>query len=123
VLKDVSTTIAGRFVGALQAVGRVDDARLVQSAMEAAGHHLRVTNPFVAPLRALAGDRMESPYVQRIRLIWTEMREPLLDAFEEVPIPAPKSVNTLLDDVRSRYVADAYHSLSIEGYRVTEDLI
>ena len=123
VLKDGSTTIAGRFVGALQAVGRVDDSRLVQTAMEAAGHHLRVTNPFAAPLRALAGDRMESPYVQRIRLMWTEMREPLLEAFEGVPIPAPKSVDSLLNDVRSRYVADAYNSLSIEGYRVTEELI
>jgi len=47
VLRDGSTTIAGRFVGALQAIGRVDDARLVHSAMEAAGHRLRVTNPFV----------------------------------------------------------------------------
>jgi len=123
VLRDGSTTIAGRFVGALQAVGRDDDAKLLQSTMKAAGHTLRVVNPFAAPLREIAGDRMESPYVQRIRLMWSDMREAVLAEFAGVPNSAPKNIDSFIESVQSSYVADAYNSLSIEGYRVSEELI
>jgi hypothetical protein len=123
VLRDGSTTIAGRFVGALQAVGRENDAQLLQSVMKATGHALRISNPFAVPLRAIAGDRMESPYVQRIRLMWSEMREPVLVEFEGVPNSQPKDIDSVMADVHSRYLADAYNSLSIEGYRVTAELI
>ena len=41
-LKDGSTTIAGRLVGVLRAVGRIDDAELLLNAMKAAGHAIRV---------------------------------------------------------------------------------
>ena len=36
---------------------------------------------------------------------------------------APKDIDALVKDVEARYVTDAYHSLSIEGYRVTAALI
>jgi len=123
VLKDGSTTVAGRLVGALQAVGRDDDARLLQDTMTAAGHALRVTNPFLAPLRAMQGARTESPYLQRIRLMWADMREPVVAAFVAVPNQAPQDIDDFMSDVASRYAADAFNSLSIEGYRVTPDLI
>ncbi len=123
VLREGSTTIAGRFVGALAAVGRDEDAATLRAAMAAAGHDVRVVNPFVAPLRDLAGDRLESPYVQRIRLMWSDMREAVLEEFAAVPNAVTRNTDSLMDDVRARYVADAYHSLSIEGYRVTEELI
>ena len=84
---------------------------------------LRVSNPFTVPLRAIAGDRMESLYVQRIRLTWSEMRGTVLAEFESVPNSKPKDIDSFMADVQSRYVADAYNSLSIEGYRVTEGLI
>jgi len=122
-LKDGSTTIAARLVGALQAAGREDDARLLQDTMTAAGHALRVTNPFLAPLRSMEGARTESPYVQRIRLMWADMRESVVGAFVAVPNKAPQDIDVFMSDVESRYAADAYNSLSIEGYRVTPELI
>lgn len=123
VLKDGSTTIAGRLVGALQAVGREDDARLLRDTMTAAGHTLRVSNPFLAPLRVMEGARTESPYVQRIRLMWGDMRESVVGAFVAVPNKAPQDIGVFMSEVESRYAADALNSLSIEGYRVTPDLI
>jgi Fic family protein len=54
--------------------------------------------------------------------MWGEMRESVLAAFPQAP-GAPKDIDALLEDVEARYVADAYHSLSIEGYRVTATLI
>jgi hypothetical protein len=54
--------------------------------------------------------------------MWAEMRESVIAAFPQTA-GAPKDVDALLKDVEARYVADAYHSLSIEGYRVTATLI
>ena len=114
--------IAGRLVGGLRAIGRAAAADEIRAAMQAAGLDVRETQPFaVAPTRLPAG-LPESPYVQRLRLMWQEMRQPVIDEF-----PAPdllsSDVQATLEAVEERYVADAYHSLSIEGYRVTADLI
>ena len=91
--------------------------------MRSAGHGVNEVNPFEKPLPTLlAGGRPESPYVQRLRLMWAEMRESVLAAFPQAP-GAPKDIDALLKDVEARYVTDAYHSLSIEGYRLTASLI
>jgi Fic family protein len=50
------------------------------------------------------------------------MREPVIAAFPQ-PLVAPKDIDAMLKDVEARYITDAYHSLSIEGYRVTATLI
>ena len=122
-LKDGATTVAARLIGALQAVGRKEDAKLLQATMQAAGHKLRANTPFVAALRSMAGERTESPYVQRIRLMWAEMRDDVVHAFRAVPSSLPRNIDSFMADVQSRYVTDAYNSLSIEGYQVTEALI
>jgi Fic family protein len=95
----------------------------VLGAMRGAGHVVTEVNPFEKPLPAvLPGGRPESPYVQRLRLMWADMREQVAAAFPPAP-GAPKDIDALLKDVEARYVTDAYHSLSIEGYRVTATLI
>jgi len=66
--------------------------------------------------------RPESPYVQRMRLTWVDMRQKVIDAFPK-PDPVPTDVERTIVDVQERYVADAWNSLSIEGYRVTTELI
>jgi hypothetical protein len=124
VLKEGSTTIAGRLTGALAAVGRNDDADLLAKTMTAAGHSLRITNPFVVPLHVMANARNESPYVQRIRLMWADMREQVIAIWANVPKQNPSlDIDKFMADVESRYGADALNSLSIEGYSVTPELI
>jgi hypothetical protein len=116
-------SVAGRLAGGFRAIGRAALADEVVGAMRGAGHGLNEVNPFEKPLPALLpGGRPESPYVQRLRLMWAEMRESVIVAFPQAP-GAPKDIDALLKDVEARYVTDAYHSLSIEGYRVTATLI
>src|ERR1700723_4442139 len=50
------------------------------------------------------------------------MREPVIDRFPAPP-GLPRSIRAYLKRVDDAYVTDAYHSLSIEGYRVTPELI
>jgi hypothetical protein len=50
------------------------------------------------------------------------MRKPIIEIFPEAP-GLPGDVYAYMKSVADAYVTDAYHSLSIEGYRVTPDLI
>jgi len=116
-------SVAGRLAGGFRAIGRVALADEIVGAMRSAGHGVNEVNPFEKPLPTLLpGGRPESPYVQRLRLMWAEMRESVIAAFPQAR-GAPKDIDALLKDVEARYVTDAYHSLSIEGYRVTATLI
>jgi hypothetical protein len=116
-------SVAGRLAGGFRAIGRETLADEIVGAMRSAGHTVTEINPFEKPIPALLpGGRPESPYVQRLRLMWTEMREQVVAAFPPVP-GASKDIDALLKEVEARYVTDAYHSLSIEGYRVTATLI
>ncbi len=116
-------SVAGRLAGALRAIDRVRLADEIVGAMRGAGYAVNEVNPFEKPLAAvLPGGRAESPYVQRLRLVWAGMRGHVVNAFPAAP-GAPGDIDAILKDVEARYITDAYHSLSIEGYRVTPTLI
>ena len=117
------SAVAGRIAGAFRASGRPAVVEEILGAMRSAGYTVNEVNPFARPLPALPpGGRAESPDVQRLRLVWAAMRQPVIEVF-----PAAQAlqidIDALLKDVEARYVTDAYHSLSIEGCRVTAELI
>jgi len=116
------TAIAGRIAGAFRNIGFDRFADDVLAAMRAAGHTVRETDPFDRRLAPIAFSREPSPYVHRIRLMWAKMREDVAGHFPAPPPPVNdmKAYLRAVDDI---YVTDAYHSLSIEGYRVSRDLI
>jgi len=116
-------SVAGRLAGGFRTIGREALADEIVGAMRGAGHAVNEVNPFDRPRPTfLPGGRPESPHAQRLRLMWAETRESVVAAFPQAP-GAPKDIDALLDDVEARYVTDAYHSLSIEGYRVTATLV
>lgn len=90
--------------------------------MSAAGYDVRENDPFSDKPSLVFSARERSPYVNRIRLLWQKMREPIVDCFPKSPGP-PRSVEAYMKRVNEAYVTDAYHSLSIEGYRVSRELI
>ncbi|MDP2241543.1 MAG: Fic family protein [Burkholderiales bacterium] len=116
------SVVAGRLAGALRAIGRSVLANDILNAMREAGYTVNEANPFAQALYTLPGGRPESPYAQRLRLMWAQMREIVMAVFPR-PRAIPVDSERLLEDIEARYVADAYHSLSIEGYRVTPELI
>jgi len=66
--------------------------------------------------------REASPYVNRIRLLWQKMRETVIARFPKAP-GLPRNGDAYMKGVEKAYVSDAYHSLSIEGYRVSTELV
>jgi fido (protein-threonine AMPylation protein) len=116
------TIIAGRLAGAFRNIGRGDFADEIMATMKAAGHEIRERDPFAQKYDGVEFARTQSPYVHRIRLMWQVMRADIIKNLPMLQIITVKSENYLnaVDDI---YVTDAYHSLSIEGYRVTAELI
>ena len=116
------TTIAGRLAGAFRNIGRPRIADEIVRTMRAAGFNVRETDPFEARSAVSFTRRERSPYVARIQMMWRDMREDVVKSF---PVPPPQLADTgaYMRRVKEAYVSDAYSSLSIEGYRVTRDLI
>jgi Fic family protein len=90
--------------------------------MRAADYDVRETDPFETRLPVILSSRERSPYVNRMRLSWQAMREPIIERFPKAP-GRTKDIKAYLKQVDDVYVTDAYHSLSIEGYRVSAELI
>jgi hypothetical protein len=114
--------IAGRLAGAFRNIGRDRIADDILKTMIAAGYDVREQDPFADSPALIMGSRERSPYVNRIRLLWQKMRAPVIERFPKAPGP-PRAVEAYMKRVDDAYVTDAYHSLSIEGYRVSPELI
>ena len=116
------STIAGRLEGAFRNCGRDRIADEITKTMTAAGYDVRENDPFTDKLFQPLAAREISPYVNRVRLLWQKMRAPIIDIF-----PAPpkrhRNIEAYMRHVKDAYLTDAYHSLSIEGYRVSPELI
>ncbi|MFZ4685318.1 MAG: Fic family protein [Hyphomonadaceae bacterium] len=121
-LEGSHSVVAGRLAGALRACGQDAIADDILSTMRRVGHTVSETNPFAEPPPMLNILRGESPYVTRIRLMWASMREDIIGAFPPAP-GLPAAPAAYLAAVKDSYLRDAYNSLSIEGYRVTDQLI
>ncbi|CAN0121749.1 unnamed protein product, partial [Chrysoparadoxa australica] len=113
--------VAGRLAGAFRNIGRDRIADEIIKTMKAADYNVREADPFEGPVFALPA-RAVSPHVNRACIMWEAMRGPIIDAFPKAP-GKRNDVKAYLEAIEENYVTDAYHSLSIEGYRVSPDLI
>ncbi|MDE0055402.1 MAG: Fic family protein [Gammaproteobacteria bacterium] len=124
------STVAGRLAGAFRHIGRAAFADEIRHAMRNTEHDsFRESNPFAdegrdgPPAAAVRG--FEAPIVGRLRELWARSRGSVLAVCPGAPgLPSGDSARRrYLDGVTAAYLDDAYHSLSIEGYRVTPKLI
>lgn len=90
----------------------------IESTMKRFGYVIREEDPFTEKYEFV---RDLSPYATRIRLMWQSMRDVVLSL--KPSVPAAIDIEAYMKDVEDRYKLDAYHSLSIEGYKVSEELI
>ena len=115
------SVVAGRLAGAFRRIQRPEIADEIVGAMRVAGQVVRETDPF-APGAAMSALPSVNPAGARLRALWERFRGRALGLFPLAPglPPDPQRVLIELDEV---FRADAYHSLSIEGYQVTPELI
>lgn len=113
---------ASRLAGALEFVGRTDEAIVLVSTMKSAGVYVQAKSPFELEQPTLVPSRERSPYILRLRSMWGSWRQTVIDNFPAAPGLAT-DIEAYVHQVDERYRSDAYNSLSIEGYQVTEELI
>ncbi len=113
---------AGWLAGAFRRIGQTDTATEILTIMKRAGYDVRETDPFASEQAFSAIHRTPALIVGRLHSLWETMREPVIASFPKEP-GLPKESRTYLSIVDEIYRNDAYHSLSIEGYSVTPDLI
>lgn len=116
------TAKAGSIAGALREIGRPKQADEIVSAMRSASYDVRERNPFKAGSAFVQTQDAAAPIVGRVQMLWRMMREDVIAAFPKAP-GLPKDQKAYLQSVDEIYRSDAYHSLSIEGYSVTSELI
>ena len=116
------STVAGRLAGAFRNVGQDRIADDILKAMKSVGYDVRETDPFETKMLVTLSSRERSPYVNRIKLMWHAMREVVIKHFPKAP-GIPEDHARYMKMVEDIYVTDAYHSLSIEQYKVTPELI
>lgn len=116
-----ASTRAGRLAGGFRNIGRDKIANNILSYMKRLGYDVREEDPFEDRIENLSPFPV-SPYVTRISLMWGKMRQTIIDNFPS-PTVDNKDVNQLLKLLDDKYTEDAYHSLSIEGYKVSDELI
>jgi hypothetical protein len=115
-------SIAGRLAGLFRRLDRPAIADEIIATMKAADHDVRETDPLVADVVLAPSVTKTAPIVARLEALWAAARETVLDEIPEAP-GLPKKPAAYLKTIDDVYETDAYHSLSIEGYQVTADLI
>ncbi len=116
------SVVAGRLAGAFRRIGRANIADEITATMKKVGYNVREVDPFTAQQTFDAVKLDTAPIAGRLQAMWKAFREPVMEAFPKPP-GLPKDRKAYLRFIDDIYKSDAYHSLSIEGYRVTPELI
>ena len=119
---DKMVTAAGRLAAAFEFVKRPDEAEHIRKAFAKFKISLKLVNPFELAEPTIAPGKERSPHVLRLRSMWAGWRQDVINVFPPAPGIENQGIGYLAQ-VDERYVSDAYNSLSIEGYRVTDELI
>lgn len=116
-----SSAAAGRLIGAFRHCGLHTQADRLADDLSAAGFEFSENNPFESQPQLPIGLNFASAYVGRLKTLWAQMRPVVQDIFPAASGALDKEMS--IQDIADIYTHDAYHSLSIEGYQVTEELI
>lgn len=115
-------SVAARLIGAYRFLGDTLMADHLEDDLNAIGLKVTAENPFAQQKPFLKTMRPVSPYVARLEALWQNNREAIIKAFPHAP-GIPSNSEEFMKDVEEIYKSDAYNSLSIEGYKITPELI
>jgi fido (protein-threonine AMPylation protein) len=117
-----NSTKAGYLAGAFRRIGRAELAVEIVRAMKRTGYDVRESDPFEAGPTFGRPKPGAAPIAGRLEMMWQAARDTVIQNFPKAP-GLPKDSSAYLRNVDEIYQSDAYHSLSIEGYSVTAEII
>lgn len=118
---------AGRIIAAYAALNMIAESEKLKAIMSGAGlKTTKIIDPFDKPPVQFGRMVKEAASATRIRIMWHEMRQAIIDGFDhckpEFDFYA-RPIDETLAMINELYIHDAYNSLFIEGYKVTPDFI
>ena len=117
------STIAGWVAGGWRTFEFANDADQLTRLMNLGGFKVTERNPFSEEFRALTPwVPTRTPAALRIEGLWAAMRGTVSKIFGAPPAE-PNNKKKYLEETKDVFTHDAYNSLSIEGFKVTPDLI
>ena len=122
IIKNNFVRAAGRITGAYSFLGKNEIAKTIRNAITDAGIIIQEQNPFKREVPFFSGISAISPYQARIELMWAQYRNTIISLFPPPP-GLPTDSKAYLKNIEKIHTQDAYHSLSIEGYKVSITLI
>lgn len=123
ILKYNLNSAANRLIGAYQFLNLSKIAIPFKEELESFGMKVVPENPFAEEKPLLKTARPISPQSGRIEALWSRFRQPIIDIFPNSTQKKPKNLLKYFKQIDNIYAQDAYHSLSIEGFKVTPELI
>lgn len=121
-IKNNLISAANRLIGAYEFIGDHNMSKALHNELTMAGMKLNHVNPFQIEVSLLGKNRERSPYANRIKALWQSVRKQVEQLMPEPP-GITESPIKYFHEIDLIYEHDAYNSLSIEGYRVTPELI
>lgn len=115
-----------RIIGAYAVLEMRAESKKLETIMNGVFENIKVKNPFETAPVIFGDKRKESASASRIRVMWQNMRQTIIDStdkFEPKHDFHSSSLEKTLAVINELYIHDAYNSLSIEGYKVTPELI
>lgn len=122
-LLDQNTQLSSsRVVGAYKAMSFNKEADRLEKDLDSIGISIKSDNPFDKS-KIIFNNSMKAntPAALRVEGLIKQMRDTVIEIFP--PEVVEQKVKSTLQTIERIYKEDAYHSLSIEGYQVTEELI
>jgi Fic family protein len=117
---------ASRIIGAYRELGMRAESKKLNSILSSVFDDIKIKNPFeITPVESRVRKK-EAASAYRVRIIWEKSREVINKLCTDKKPGGDffsRPLNQTLNTVNELYVHDAYHSLSIEGYAVTPELI
>jgi len=123
-----STNIAsaGRLIGAYSVLKMRAESKKLETILAGVFGNIKIENPFLVAPISLNEKRKEAASANRIRIMWQIMRQDIINCFKAHESEYDfylRPLEETLDMINELYIRDAYNSLSIEGYKVTPELI
>ena len=125
-LRSKNMASAGRLIGAFDAIKMRAESKKLETIFKGVFGRVKVIDPFVTSPVILGVKTKEAASAGRVRIMWQQMRQSVIDGFGKCDPEFDffsRPLDETLDMINELYSHDAYNSLSIEGYKVTPELI
>ena len=104
-LEGGKSVVAGRLAGAFRNVNNNKMADEIVATMRSAGYDVREADPFNDKISIVLNNRQISPYANRIKLMWIQFRQTVIDNFPPSN-ELPADIDNYLQSVEDSYADD-----------------